>query len=203
MRVFFMFFFGLCTTVCFAQNSKIANDEQSSFGIFTSYRTFVGDNFLAKSYNNYPTFGMQFSLNVYKKFNVGAFYRYNQAKIISTQYVGNTQNSSVSDFGVFLSYSKKLSNKWLFIPKIGIGGFNLKNQIIDNRSYERFRYYTFGSVFFIAPEINYFINKDLIAFTVVDYGFVDFTGITASKAAGTNYNAANQLNFALGIKVGF
>jgi hypothetical protein len=56
---------------------------------------------------------------------------------------------------------------------------------------------------YLLRKFSYFINKDLIVFNNVEYGFVDFSNVTASAAAGTNYNVANQLNFSLGIKLGF
>ncbi|TAE35179.1 MAG: hypothetical protein EAY66_09595 [Sphingobacteriales bacterium] len=187
-----------------AQKKAFDSDNLSCFSIGAGYKSFIGNNFLAKTYNNRVSFVYDFNFRLYKKWGAGTFYRTTQAKPFTNQYVGNSVYARITELGFYATYYQKINGRWLFSPKVGFSTFLLKNQIKSPYQMTYYNYFTRGTNFFIAPEINYFITKGLRVFANTEYGFINMPRVTANKAAtGTSYNAANQVNFCFGFKVGF
>lgn len=194
----------LITNFTYGQKKDFDTRRLSSFAFGMGYKTFVGNNFLSKTYNNKISFVYDFNFRVFKKFGMGSFYRTTQAKPFTNQFVGNSNYARISELGGYITYYQKINGRWLFSPKVGASSFLLKNQIKSSSDRNYFNYFTSATTFFIAPEINYFLDKGFRLFANTEYGFINMPYVNGNSAeTGTNYNAANQLNFALGIKVGF
>lgn len=192
----------LITSPIFAQEISYGKKNVSSFGLVVGSKIFFGDNFLAKTYSNKVAFTYDFNKILYRNFGVGIFIKSMQAKPFTTEYVGNSTYAKVIESGLYINYMKKVSARWIFIPKFGIASFTLDNYIKSTIDKKGYNYFTHGTSYYFSPEINYYLNKNLRLCANAEYGFIDLSTVNANSAViGTNYNSANQLNFGVGIRI--
>jgi hypothetical protein len=109
-----------------SQNTKTHFDKLVSFGFSIGFKTYMGNNFIAKTYNDSYSVATGSSVNIYKNFGAGFYFKKNSASLETTQYVGNSAKGTFLEWGFYACYYTQLNKKWLFVPKIGIATFNLK-----------------------------------------------------------------------------
>ena len=192
MRHILLVIIFLLSTNMFTQNNR----RFSGIGLASGNKSFYGDNFLAKTYFNSLMVSIDLRGEIYAKFGAGVTFRNSNAKLKTNQYVGNSINGNIKEWSFYITYNQQISKKWLFVPKLGIATFQLRNQFSKSLSYS---YYTNGTTYFVAPEIHYLIHENISLFSNVDYGFIDFSRVDASSSL-TNYKSSTQLNIEFGIK---
>ncbi len=192
----------ICCKTLYAQDSLYNQKSKFSFRISSSYKVFMGDNFLAKSYKNQIGLVLDANLRLYKNWGVGLFFKTNNAKIKTTEFIGNSTNGRFTEGGPYIFYNKYLCKKWLFVPKIGFGGFNLKNRFLSELDNSKYYYRTNGTSYFVSGGLNYAFNKHIGLSLNTEYGFIQFPNIAANaSAAGTGYKNASQFNTELGFVI--
>ena len=204
MKRYLIILFVFLTNPIFAQKRPMETKKLSSFGILLGSKTFYGDNFLTKTYSNRVSFNYDFNKIIYQNFGAGVFYRSTQAKLTTTEFVGNSTFAKITEYGFYINYLKEVGLRWHVLPKIGVSHFALRNRIISTFDNEKYNYFTYGQTFYFSPEIHYLLNKDLRLCANAEYGFINLSSVKGNNmATGTNYNSADQLNLGIGIKIGF
>ena len=190
-HILFVIIFFLSTNM-FSQNDRTFLGG----GLASGNKSFIGDNFLTKTYSNSLVVSINISGEIYAKFGAGVTFRNSNAKLKTNQYVGNSINGNIKEWSFYTTYNHQISKKWLFVPKLGIATFQLRNQFSKSLSYS---YYTNGTTYFVAPEIHYLIHENISLFSNVDYGFINLSRVHSSSSL-TNYKSSTQLNIEFGIK---
>jgi hypothetical protein len=201
-KVFFIFIVLICS-VSYSQNDTYNFNHHGSFAIATGYKTFFGNNFLARTYLNNPVIAFDFNCKIYKDYGAGLFFSKHSASIKTTQYIGNSVSGDFLNWGFYVCYYKQINQKWGVVPKVGIATFRLINKLYDGYSNYSYPYYTSGSSYFVAPEINYFVNKSISCFVKPEYDYIDLTDLRASSSLDTDYNTAHQFEVQVGIRLWF
>jgi hypothetical protein len=187
----------------YSQNTESHFDKLVSFEFSMGFKSYLGNNFIAKTYNNSFPVATGSSVNIYRKLGVGFYFKKNSASLETTQYVGNSAKGTFIEWGFYACYYAQLNKKWLFIPKIGIATFNLKNELYPYLYSSKKTYYTTGTTYFIAPEINYFLHNNISLFSSIGYGIIDLSKVKASSSLDTNYTSSNQLDLEVGLRFWF
>ena len=201
LLLFAVFSFGQEHTETQKEEVKPESKKVFSLGFSTGYKFFLGDNFLAETYKNKLPLYIDARLNLKKNIGFGVYYSYNNATIKTTKFVGDSAEGNFKEWGFYGAYFLKINNEITIVPRIGISTFLLKNKLRDesiNRSYD---YYTEGTTYFIAPEINYFFAPEISLFLNVQYNYISMPDVRASSISGTNYNSSNELFLGFGLNV--
>lgn len=187
------------------QKEEVTKESKKvfSFGLSTGYKTFLGNNFLAKTYTNNLPLCIDARFNIYKSFGLGVYYSFNSASLKTTEYVGNSVEANFKEWGFYVAYFMPITKKILFVPRIGIGTFSMKNKLNDETFNSGFDYYTTGTTYFIAPEIDYFLTPDISLLLNLEYGYIALPNVKASDALGTNYDSSSELFIGVGINFWF
>lgn len=191
----------LCSSYLQAQDSIFSQKHIFSLGINEGVKTFVGDNFISKSYKASLFTGFDVRIRIYENIGVGGLYEYSKPSIKSFQYIGNSSKSKMKSWNWYLFYNISWNKKWLFVPKIGMGSYALINYLNANDFYQTYSYKTKGNTYFVAPELNYFIDKHFTINMNIQYGYIKLTNMNANESAiGTNYNHTNQWSTSIGVR---
>jgi hypothetical protein len=194
----------LLFSVCaYSQDSLLSNQRFFSLGLSSGYGNYPGNNFIAKTYNPNTPFRVDMQFNVYKNVGFGIYYKHSESTLKTTEYVGNSIHGKFGSFGFYLCYYWNVEKKWLINPKVGVGTFQVKNQLAQDDPYDSstYTYKTRGGVYTISTDINYFVFKWMSLFANLAYNYIDLGGINASTANGTSYVASNEFDMLVGLKV--
>jgi hypothetical protein len=188
-----------CITAFTQQNNKPVN-KFFSIGISKGYNTFLGNNFLAKTYNSGSPIFLDLHFLVYKNLGIGCYYRHSKSSLKSTDYVGLSTAGNFGSTSLYMCYYLKLSNKIVLMPKIGIAAWGLQNELKGDYGVS-YDYTTNGSYYSASSDINYFIGKHFSVFANAEYDFLDLRNVNANTSVGTSYNSSNQVNIQFGIRI--
>lgn len=201
LLLFGVFSYGQEPTENKTEEVKPESKKVFSLGLSTGYKFFLGDNFLAETYKNKAPFYIDARLNLKKNIGFGIYYSFNNADVKTTKFVGNSTEGNFKEWGFYGAYFLKINNDITLVPRIGVSTFLLRNKLRDESINGSYDYYTEGTTYFIAPEINYFIVPELSLFLNVQYNYISMPDVRASNILGTNYNSSNELFFGFGLNV--
>ncbi len=196
--IFFAAFF-LCSFV-HAQNSGF--NPKASFGISTGSVSLIGNNFIAKTYDSKTPFKLDVNVNIVHNLGLGIDFGQWNGNIKTTDYVGNSTNGKFTNWGYYLHYYYQPSDKWIFVPKIGLGNFWVKNTLdnVENIDKSDHYYLSKGNSIFLAPEVNYLPIKNLAIFAHLQYQSTKMK-VNGAAQTGTNYNNSKLLSIDIGIRL--
>ncbi|MGK6352000.1 hypothetical protein [Parapedobacter sp. DT-150] len=169
-------------------------------GPTVGYPWFGGDNFLRHTYRHQPSIAFELGFNIYRRFGLGTYARYHRGTVQTTEYVGNSIGGDIKEAGILALYLVPINEKWLFIPKIGIGSFWLTNRL-ESSSSEDYRYTSEGKLYSVRPTMNYFFNDRISIFSAVEYGYVDLSRIRVTREMRHVYQGSHQFHLSAGVRL--
>ena len=187
--------------LAFAQEKeRIHFKKEFSVSARVDYRKFYGNNFVAKTYEPaYPLY-IDWQFNIYRNWGFGTYYQGNRSTLKSTEYVGLSFKNSMENYGLYCIHYLPVTKRLLFIPKIGVSYFVLKNKLLDVDNTTDYTYKSKGYNFNIGGEAHLFLLKWASVYSNVGFEYYSFPNISASPQIGVSYRHSNALSVGLGVR---
>jgi hypothetical protein len=184
-----------------AQEKFIPGKHIFSMEVGSGINFFVGNNFIVKTYKSNMPFILDMRFRLYDNFGIGGGLEINSAHLKAIQYVGNSTGGVMINWFGYAFYNIPIGkSRWLFVPKAGISSYELTNTFTADDYYGSYPYHTYGTSYFLSPEIDYFITSRFAVFGNLQYGFIHLDSRANENATGTSYRHTNQIGINLGIR---